>query len=310
MAIQLPNEIYKPFSKDKSPATIQTYTAMLLKLFREVFDTEEFSLRALTGNVKKVEEYLAKQTTVTQKIISIAIVMVLKAAKVNQKIIDEYGIMARKYRIKDTKERIGRKLTDAEKEANVPWSEIVNHRKRYKRYLNNKKETEKLSEYAFQRIWMKYLILALYTYIPPQRGQVFFNCYVDRKVKGSNYVDTKLKKFFIVEHKTKRSFGTREIDIPDPLLRIIKEWMKVTPCNNGLLICNQFGEMMSTQAFTLFMNTVFDRNISTGMLRKIYITEMICNRGINEDEIKELASLLGHSTKSLKNFYVKQDFNE
>ena len=307
MSLFIPGHINKEFIKGKSKATIQTYKAMLHKFLKECFNTDIFDVQLLRDK-EKVKKYLSKLSTTSIKLISIATVMLLKAANAPKDIIDFYGKIAREYRIKDLEERKYRETTEAEEDAYIEWSEIIKIRTEYKKLVNNQKYINTLSDLEYQRLFMKYLILCLFTYIPPQRGQVYFNCYVNKPQKGSNYIDTKTGQLHILEYKTKRSYGERIINLPTPLLNIIKLWVKITNCNKCLLLCNAQGNQMSTQSFTQLLYTIFQKNLSTDMIRKIYITHMIKDVGLNEEQRKHLAFLMGHSTKVQHEFYLKKEW--
>lgn len=309
MSLVIPEKIYKKFIEGKSEATVKTYTSMLSKLFRECFGTDQFSIQLLR-DTKKVEKYLEKLSTTSVKIISIAVVMLLKAAtevgiSVPKELINSYGRVARHTRILDLKERIGRKVTINEQEDFIPWSEIINIRTEYRKMVNDKKYVEVLTDLEYQRLFMKYLVLCLFTMIPPQRGQIYFNCYVDKNKKGKNYIDTKTGILHIREHKTQKSYGDRAIKLPAPLINLIKQWKTITNCKEGLLLCNSQGYAISTQGFTQFLNTIFESGISTDMIRKIYITHMVNDIKINEEQREKLAHLMGHSRSVQEGFYNK-----
>ena len=304
MSLIIPEHIDKKFKENKSEATIKTYKSMLYKFFRECFNTDIFNIQLLQDR-KKVINYLDKLSTTSIKIITIAVVMLLKAANAPKEMIDEYGKMARFSRIKDLKERQHRPTTKEEEEVYMPWSDIIKIRTEYRNLLNNDKYINTLTDLEYQRLFMKYITLCLFTYIPPQRGQVYFNCYIDKHPKGANYIDTRSGKLHIREYKTKRSYGDREINLPKPLIELIKTWEKIHNCKKGLLLCNTQGRKMSTQSFTQFLHSIFRKNLSTDMIRKIYVSHILQNKGLNEERRKQLAFLMGHDIKTQIAFYNK-----
>lgn len=303
MSLIIPDDIDKEFRKGKSENTYKTYVAMMSKLFRECFDTKHFSVDALK-DTKKVEKCLKPMSTTSEKIITIALVMTLKAANAPKSLIDAYGKMARASRIKDSKERVGRKVTLAESEAFLPWKAILAIRDEYESMIKDKSYMQDLTKLEYARDYMRYVTICLFTMIPPQRGEVYFNMYIDRPDEDNN-IDTKKGVMTIKEHKTKRSYGERQIRLPPKLNNLIKEWKEVSNCSSGLLLCNSQGKRMTTQSFTQFVNDIFERKISTDMLRKIYITHMIEDMKISEAEKADLAQLMGHSQKVQKDYYLK-----
>ena len=303
MVINVKPDTLVRFKDGKSEGTVKTYLAMLSKFYREAFNSETFELAPLK-NIQKVKKYLEKLSTTSYKLITIATVMMMKAAKAPKELIDIYGKMARHSRIKDLQERQHRPVTDAEAEAHMPWGDILKLRDRYLKKLQDRDFVEDLTDLEGQRFFMKYLTLCLFTMIPPQRGQVYFNCYIDKRPRNANYIDTKKGILHIKEHKTKRSYGDREIRLPPKLVSLIKDWRDFTNCESGLLLCDSTGNKMSTQAFTQFVNSTFDRKLSTDMIRKIYTSHMY-SKGLTEEQQKQLAYLLVHSWDVSKGYYVK-----
>lgn len=308
--MKIPPEIDKAFREGKSHETYKTYTIMLSKMFREVWGSEEFSVAKLK-EVDKVKKYIDKGTLsiTSRKIITIAAVMILKAAKAPQSLIDVYGKLARDYRIKDTKMRKDRAPTSRERGSMLDWPDIIAVRECYKKCLKDKACVAEMTSLEYRRWYMKYVTLCLFTMIPPQRGQVFYNCYIDIDVKGSNMIDTK-KSLLIVKHeKTTKSYGVRRIVLPTALNSIIKDWKEVVAEDGYLLMPNAKGNMMSSPAWTQFMNSIFQRDMSTDMLRKIYVSYMITEKGISIDERQKLADIMGHSVLMQQHSYFKGDWN-
>ena len=310
MLLIIPNNIDNQLRKGKATNTYNTYVFMLSKLFKEALNTDTFSINELK-NKDKIIVYLDSLSLTSKKLVTIAIVMILKAAKGPKDLIDFYGKLARKYRIEDKKLRKYRIATSDEMVWHITWSWIKLIKKEYKYFLDNVDKTS-LTELAYQRLFMGYVVFELLTSIPPQRGEALFNCYIDRDIKGSNIIDTKKKEWIIRASKTKRSYGKRVIPLTDSIISLIKDWMSISNCKDKLLICNDQGDKMSTQSYTQYLNnTLFrteaSRNISTDDLRKAYVTHMIVHVGVDEEERDTMANLLGHSTTTMLELYLKPD---
>ena len=308
MPLQIPDKIAKLMKEGKTSNTYDTYKVMLAKLFREQFDTDIFSVKKLE-DTKTVSKYIDTLTLTSKKILTIAIVMILKAAKASQTLIDYYGKMARQYRIEDKKLRKNREATADEMVWHITWNWVKEMYKEYKYFIFNINRND-ISELAYKRLYMGYVVFTLLTRFPPQRGETLFNCYVNRDVPGSNIIDLKKKEWIIRQSKTKRTYGERIISLPDDVVKIIKDWMEISNCNEKLLICNDQGGKMSTQSYTQFLNkTLFrtkaSRFVSTDDLRKAYVTHMIVHAGVNEEERDAMANLLGHSPATMMELYFK-----
>ena len=65
---------------------------------------------------------------------------------------------------------------------------------------------------------------------------------------------------------------------------------------------------MDSSMFTSFIHSIFDKNISTDMLRKIYISHRV-KEGITMEERKRIADIMGHSVLT-QEFMYNKDFKE
>ena len=302
----LPYEIRKKFVKNKSDETIRTYLTMAGKYFKEVFDTNAFSIEALK-KTNKLEAYLKRKdiSITSKKLITIALVMILKAANAKQSLIDTYGKYARKYRIQDSNMRKDRYATGYEITDYLEWDDIIQYRDTYENCLNDDKCLDEMTVPEFARFYMRYITLCLFTLIPPQRSQVYYDCYIGKDKAKSNFIDLNKKVLKIRNDKTSRSHGEREVPLPDTLVKILSKWLKFK--GEGILLPNAKGEKMSTQSFTQYMKSIFMKDISVDMLRKIYITHRI-NIGMTSSASKKLAELMGHTTEVQASFYLKSDW--
>lgn len=308
MSLIIPDKIDKAFKESKTINTYNTYKIMLNKLFREKFDTDTFSVKRLE-DTEKINKYIDTLSLTSKKILTIAIVMILKAAKAPQNLIDFYGKLARQYRIEDKKIRKNREATADEMLWHITWDWVKELYKEYKYFLFSINK-DNITELAYNRLFMGYVVFTLLTRIPPQRGECLFNCYIDRDVPGANIIDLKKKQWIIRQSKTKKSYGERVIPLLDDIIKIIKEWKQISNCNDKLLLCNDQGGKMSTQSYTQFLNnTLFrtgaSRFVSTDDLRKSYVTHMIVHAGVNEKERDVMANLLGHSPSTMMELYFK-----
>ena len=190
--------------------------------------------------------------------------------------------------------RIKRKPTEKEDEGFIPWRDVLQYREEYRK----KKKT--------LRDHMKYVVLCLYTYIPPLRGQCYYNCYVNKQVEGSNELNLNTGELILYEYKTKKAYGTKIIHIPDELKDVLNQWYDLNG-NKELLLFNTKEQMMTESAFAKFMNSIFNTNTSCSMLRKIYISEHI-NADTPLEERETLAAIMGHSAIE-QEFYYKKEFN-
>ena len=110
-------------------------------------------------------------------------------------------------------------------------------------------------------------------------------------------------KFFINDYKTKKTFGNKIIAIPKELNREIRKWLRVN--QSGYFITNSKREPISpngiTKLLTKIFQTHFGKNISTSMLRHIYLSSKY-----KEDLLQKQSDSykMGHSLEQQKD-YIK-----
>jgi hypothetical protein len=80
--------------------------------------------------------------------------------------------------------------------------------------------------------------------------------------------------FYINDYKTRKTFGNKVIDIPKELNREIRKYLRYN--TSGYFITNSKYEPISangiTKLFTKMFQTHYNKNISTSMLRHIYLS--------------------------------------
>jgi hypothetical protein len=113
--------------------------------------------------------------------------------------------------------------------------------------------------------------------------------------------------FQINEYKTKKSFGKRKVNIPKPVNREIRKWLRVN--TSGYFLTNSTRkEPISPNGITKLLTKIFQehtgKNVSTSMIRHIYLSDKYKD-DIKTDAAKEKdAHMMAHSLKMQKD-YVK-----
>ena len=174
-----------------------------------------------------------------------------------------------------------------------------------KRYLNSKTP---LNATELQ-IVQEYIILCLTTgiYIPPRRS----TDWIDMKLRGqkTNKKDTpehnymKGNNFHFLNYKTAKQYGEQIIEIPAQLKRILVKWKKINP--HDWLLVNTAGEQLSSVRLTQILNKIFQRNVSTSMLRHIYISEKYGENVPKLADMQQMAEDMGHSV-GMQLEYIKR----
>ena len=157
-----------------------------------------------------------------------------------------------------------------------------------------------------------YLLLTLYTSMPPLRGEEWCSLRISvaREIpETGNYLDMNSWTLILRDYKTSKQYGERKIRLPEEIISVLKNYIDahitLTP-NDGnfpYLFPGQNGERgLSSQAFNdCWCRLTSPHRVSTSMLRKIYISEMMryVRKTRTETEAAHisdsLAWIMGHS---------------
>jgi hypothetical protein len=251
----------------------------------------------------KINSIIEKYSQNTKKSYYISIVSYLKDKKVLKKVKDYWTDKmneANKKFLETSDEK-----TQKQKDNWLEWAEVLQIQKQLENDLPKKANNQK----DYQKC-LSYLVLSLYTKIPPRRVRDYHemkvvNEYKDTMSKDYNYLDVKNKKFIFNNYKTKGAYGTQEQDIPEDLFIILKKMSipkekKFEPID---LILTYEGDKPAGNYITRLLNGVFKKNVSASLLRNIYVSNKL---GDTKNEAKELATEMGSSVNVLNNVYNKE----
>jgi hypothetical protein len=315
---EIPNEIYSSLLVSFRPSTIRTNTYNLKRVLLEVFGVEEYTIEPLM-RFKRVRKYLRtlKNIDMRKSLIG-SVISFLKVEKnVPTAILERYQKYFKKLADKSNNDRLYRKPKKEELEHWMPWKEIVKRRNQFKLQAEC---IDEFAEITFEdtMTYLRYILLCLYTYIPPLRGEEYLNAIVVsvsnprlyktiRDMTGRNLFDTNHRKFIVYGYKTSGKYGVRVIDIPEVLVDIVVRWTKLMETQLLLPVLSKLPkeEPMTHEALNYVFKTIFEpKKISTSMLRKIYISSRL-KKLKDPEKRKELALIMGHSLQTQEFIYSR-----
>ena len=199
----------------------------------------------------------------------------------------------------------------------ISWDTVLDKFREYSEKVKNLGQGKSIDTFAKKHMYQKYLILALYTMIPPQRGEIFYNCIIIELNKPTNndyrqiseaskknLIDIRNNKLISAYYKTSDKYGFQILDIPKELSEIIRKWYNITN-NHSLLLNIQSNKSLTQQAFTAYLNRIFEpKKISSSMLRNIYISDML-NKRVSKKDRKRIAREMKHSLATQTFIYSK-----
>lgn len=161
-----------------------------------------------------------------------------------------------------------------------------------------------------------YMILSLYTLIPPRRNKDYclmrvVNTFTpDETTSDFNYYDCCKKKFIFNNYKTAKKYGRFDIAVPRTLQLVINKYLKhraykfpVDDNDNKPFLIKPDGKALDkSNDITKVLNKVFGKAIGCSMLRHIFLTDKYSTIF---KTAKIDAEKMGHSTEEQKN-YIKE----
>lgn len=299
------DDIKKTIQKARSNIkenSLNAYLSNIRKVFKEVFDND-IDIKHFNKFVK-VKKYLETLTPSTRKNVMTAIMVLLKAFDTKKSTLNKYEKYFEEL-INDYENNYD-KQTKSEKE-NKNWiaqEELQNKIKELEDKIN-KYDMSKLTK-SQEDIIQQHLLLLLYTEIPPMRNDYAqMKVYHEKELKGENYIHLKKKVIILNKYKTSKTYGEKEIEIPDKIIKLIKRWIDITE-NEYLLINIRDRNPMTNNGLTKYLNKIFKpKKVSTTLLRKLYLSEKYPVVHDRKD-MKKDAYIMGHSLDTQQGIYRKK----
>ena len=307
--MDLKNKIKKSLDEKYRESTVERIQSGIKNIFVNVFQTETFD-KKLLYKFRIIKKYLETKEVASRKTLVANILSILKSEKSNKRIIERYERYFKKIVLDYEDESKYKEKTQKEKDNFVEWSYIEDLKNKYKGYV------EKLKyPYSFKDmiLFEKYLILELYTGIPPLRGEDYFNTKLEYD-KENNYINLKTRILYLKKYKTSDKYGKRRIKIPLHINKLLKKWFYIQKGYNKNLynywllpkISSELKENINSKGFSKMMSEIFKpKKISSVLLRKMYISKELSDPDITPFERKRIAKIMGHSLEMQEFIYSK-----
>lgn len=184
-------------------------------------------------------------------------------------------------------------MTEKEKENWVSYEDLQKEYSRIEKATSHLlKEEGQLKQKEFDRL-QDYILLSILMLIPPMRSSDISYLKL-REIDPATDNYKQKNNLIINRYKTMRVYGTRTIKLPDKLNKILNAWALKNP-NEWMFINRNKQRMTPTQLMNRLHN-IFDKNISTSMIRKIFVTEKLLKDLPDLETLEKVAQEgMGHS---------------
>ncbi len=303
--------ISKLLGKDLSETTVSYYMRNLRKLNN---DKEITSLNFLNDK-ENVTEYLKDKKPNTQRNYYITVTSILGTDPRKKELKKYYTA---KMDAMNTELKQKESLNEKSDTQKANWIEESKIKEIYNNLKNEVMKFEKqknLTENKYN-ILLDYVVLSLYTLIPPRRNKDYQDAFMvygisDKEFDADyNYIDMQHKKLIFNNFKTKKKEGAQQFDMPADLYDVLMIYKKHHPLLEEkdkefevpFLVNFEGVPLSNVNSLTYLLNRIFKKKIGCSMLRHLYLSNKYGNT-INEQE--KDAKMMAHSV-SMQKDYIKK----
>jgi hypothetical protein len=323
-AQKLDNQEFKAIILKNRPllasTTVATYMASIRKI-QSLVNVKADTIESLINNREEIVKQLAEiQTPMVRKSKLSVIITILDDKHEDHS--DELDKALKFYRKEMTEDaakvdrkELSQELSDKQKEHLISQDEVNNIYNQLKAEATPLMKKTTLTRKQFETL-QNFVLLSMYVLIPPRRSMDYALFKIRNFSESSdsrdnymiNYNKNKKKglaSFVFNSYKNSGRLGRQTInDIPKSLERIIDMW-KTYNKTDFLLINNQ-GNQITQSRISSLLNEIFGgRNISTSMIRHIWLTDKY--KDVDLQDLTNTANAMGQTDirRTLK--YVNKD---
>ena len=263
------SEIIKHNRPNLSHSSVRTYISILNNLSKRI-KCPELTKDCIIKHESDIIKDLSDKSPRNRKTIYSALIVMLDDGKHN-KVLDKFRTLMMRDSEKTEEEDAKQEKNTKQRENWMDWSEV---NKVYNDLEAKAKPLFKLKDLSKSmiRLIQQYVMLSLFIKIKPRRT----SDWTDFKLRGydknkDNYMEG--NKLIFNSFKTKKYLGKQVIDLPKDLKKILTDWSKINTKDN--LLIDTKGNPMNASKFTQELYNIFGKNISTNMLRHIYLSNLL-----------------------------------
>ena len=175
---------------------------------------------------------------------------------------------------------------------------------------------KKITEDQYTRL-LHCVILSLYVKQAPRRNKDYTDMLVVKQLPSDtdyNYLNINDWKWTFNNYKTKGTYNSVSMDVPDDLVRILKVYLTYSPAAKELkkkkpspcpFLMHQDGRVINTSTeMTRMLNKILGGKVGSSMLRNIFLTDKY---GDVNKEMEDDVKAMGTSLDTANNVYIKHD---
>jgi hypothetical protein len=272
-------------------SSLKTYVSILFNLHKKLEATDE-TLEWFNDDTK-ILEYLKDKTPQTRKTVLSALFVLTANENYQKQMLEDCKHTNELYK--------SQKKSQKEEENWMSSAEIKEIYDDLFEQVTAMFQKKLLANYSTINNFILLGCLGGVSGLPPRRSKDF----TEMKIKNYTSEDNFYKggKFYFNVYKTATLYGEQVIDVKEKapeFYKILNKWVKINPTEYLLFSSNQ--QKLTSPQITRMLNKLFGKNVSTDLLRHIYLTDKY---GKIQDEMEQESRDMAHSTQ-MQQMYIKK----
>lgn len=310
-------EVIKVSRPQAKESTLKQYVAQLNKLKKE-FETDNYDFLL---DIESVNEKLKDLKFTSVRNAYNAIIVLLMALNFDNRydtLIQNYSALRDKLNQQYVDEQQSGVISDKQKDNFPTMDELQSLVSKLEIEIRDKKLKTKRDMTPKEReLLVVYTIFQMLIHLPTRNDMsdmiLATPSYLKRtstdEQMNYNYLlnTTKNMKLILNNYKTEKTYGTKEIDVPESLKRILRMYIKATGVKTGqTLFLTQTGQAMSRNTISALLLRysvkLIGKRVSSTMIRKAVLSSKFLEK--NEEQQK-MAHIAGHDVATQNAVYIK-----
>ena len=309
--------------RDVRESSLNLYKSYMTKLNKEFNGDNEFSMDFIKDKIDEIIKWIDENYSNSVKRNFYATLLVFVSPRIKNDPIKGFSNIYNdlQVKLKDSHQIYIDKRKDNNKtskeDANwLSFEDIQKKLMKIEKIVKNTQYDETLTKQEYNNL-MEYVLLSLYTKIPPRRNEYGMMKVISDKDYQDSSIDDMENNNYLIKGKSNYAFSygknsvkslgdgdTQILDVPKDLSKVIRLWLKHNKSDYLLPKYNE-NKPIGKNGLTLLLNKIFSpKKISTSMLRKIYLSYKF---GDIQKEQKRIAEEMNHSVGVQQSIYVKND---
>ena len=273
-----------------STSSVKTYISILSNLYKKLNGEE--NIEWFKKEPEQILKYLEEKNDQTKKT-NLSALFILTG-------IQEYQSVMNTIMKKVNDDYKNQKMNEKQKDN---WISINEIKEKYNALSVDANLMLNKKKILNENVMMEFLLMSFLSGVimPPRRSLDYSEMKIRSfDTKTDNYY--KGNKFYFNKYKTVKTYGIQSLEIPKELNNVLKKWIKLN--ENDYMIYSSNGNKLTPPQITRTLNKIFGKNISTSMLRHIYLTDVY--KDIPKiNKMENLADQMGHSVSTAMEYIKK-----